>query len=397
MNENNEQSSSSPTSSTETPNPHIETPLEEEKNILEGGILIHGFKGNLNDINPYQRVMERLNNIILSGEIVSPSQRELDEDELKRLQLDASFDSNRVCFHVWNSDSNENQLSYVLNSFFAMPTTAMAGFVPSEDPAFGGNVVALYKNEGVRIPLEKGLLFLSTDMYRSLIPSIQKKAEISGISYDDYVKQHIVILPSESFHDSDILWKEVSARIDPASNVKTRMSKTSSNTNINFIDFTQSLRNIEPSKTDELGETTMKTGNPISESLTDSLEERYHEDITELRNKYSKIEDDPYYLEELRDPNIWLRSINEDRQIIDQLGTDQQTTDSLNKLDDQFKDMCAAQLELSLSIIKQKHPDAPIKTEADLKKHRLPSLSPEVYRDENGEYHHTDRDKLFNS
>ena len=197
---------------------------ERLRNPLEGAILIHGFQGNLPD--PDKREIgissdkDVLRKIIRQGAVVSPSKRQLTRQELLRYG-DAYFDINRVCFEARTGRKGDGKGggSYISGAFFAMPVSGLEGTKISNDIAFSGPAMAAYNEEGVSIPLEKGILFINEYDLKALLPDIKERSEILNIDLPEYLNKHFRILPSH-FRNRNIFWKTVTASIEPSKEVK---------------------------------------------------------------------------------------------------------------------------------------------------------------------------------
>lgn len=362
----------------------VETLTKPEANLLEGGILIHGFKGNLDPYDSYKNMSDTLTKVVKQGAIVSPSRRELSEKEMARIS-DAPFDFNRVCFHTWHEEVDGNKSNYVLNAFFAAPVSVIEGYKPSLDPAMDETTVSVFGDNGVEIPLEKGILFLSEELFLEISPEITQKAKDLGITYEEYVKNNIVLLPTEAFEDSKILWNIVRDRIMPATNV-TQQLVNPNKMGYRGVNFTDVLNGVELAKMENLGKSEKMNGSPVSDAYATSVMEHCSREINWLKGKEADIENIFEYLDDLRNPNEWLKAVYNSRSLINQLDSDNSRLPAVDKLLNDFNSLAGSlskQIELFLE---QKYPDAPI-IKPDNKKLRRNVAKPEVYKDEQGVYH----------
>lgn len=197
---------------------------ERLRNPLEGSILIHGFDSNLPASDKRELGIswdkDVLRKIIKQGAVVSPSKRELTRQELIRYG-EAYFDVDRVCFEArtGRETDGEGGGSYIFGAFFAIPVSGLEGTRISNDIASSGSAMAAYNEEGVSIPLEKGIIFLNEYDLRDLLPDIKARAEMLNIDLAEYLNMHFRILPG-NFKDQDIFWKVVKASIEPSKDVK---------------------------------------------------------------------------------------------------------------------------------------------------------------------------------
>lgn len=286
--------------------------VEELRNPLEGSILIHGFNSNLseddkNEIGIFSDT-DVLRKVIKQGAIVSPSKRDLTRQELIRYKK-ASFDVNRVCFEARTGRETDGGGggNYIDESFFAMPVSALEGIRISNDFAFGAKALAAYHENGVSIPLEKGILFLKASQLEELLPDIKARANVLNIDLAEYLNRYFRILPSE-FKDKDVFWETITTSIEPSKDVKyhpTIFPKLQEK--IREMGEIGAITTGKIAKEEELGESKLLKNTLLgSPSLKEEHNKVFRDYLSELKAFASIVKKDPEALREFPDlPDIY--------------------------------------------------------------------------------------------
>jgi hypothetical protein len=264
---------------------------------LEGGIIIHGFVGNIE-----KPELKTLTQVIKSGVLASPSKRELDDKERLRLP-DEPADYNRICFHLL-TNKVANPCHYVGRAFWAASLNAVAGTIIGDDIASGSNDIFSYHNNGVEIPLNRGLLYLSIDMLDNLalLESIRQRATAEGVSAEKWIQNYIVILPRKAFENRQQLFNIVSKRIQPAKGVSADFvtkNEIDQHFQHNFVHFLENDHRF--TKKDELGIGGIKIDIPLDPDLLTEFNQILGRYKNRFRSIYEDIETNPLRIEELRD------------------------------------------------------------------------------------------------
>lgn len=357
-----------------------------EENMLEGSILVHGFLGNIETLNPYGEEVKTFNKIMLKGEIVSPSQRELTKEEENRYKYDAPFDLNRVSFHIWKGEPTDER-NYIGDVFFAAPTIALSGYVPIEDPAFSANTITVYGNGGVRIPLELGKLFIELERFEHSREAIGRVATANGMNFNEFVNNHFVILPRDVFRDTKLLWKAVSSRIEPSTGVSANIvsSRELGTLSEGKFDFTSGLDAISPAAMESLGSGSVKEGSAVSTELIEGIESSWKERRKWIRKIQNTLDENPYELESLRDTS----ELDSILTLADSLEINKQLLAKSKLLRDRCIKLQEQVIQENERILEVRFPDAPIESSDEDSKvaKKRPLFKPEVIRSTDGKLH----------
>lgn len=353
--------------------------------LLEGAVLIHGFTGNVDIHNPHTSEKKALEKVISTGTIVSPSQRELDEKEKDRIRYDTPFDMNRVSFHVWKGDEHDLG-SYIHGAFFAAPASSLEGFVPAEDPAWSGRAISAYNKDGVKIPTNRGLLFISPDLALNNRRLFEARAENEKLSYKDYMNRYVVILPSEVFGSAKKSWEEVSSRITPAKGVDVKIvtAEEQFSQSKGRLDFTAILNTGKKAELSQLGESRIIDGGAVSESLLKNLQSSWEAELKWLEKVDNGLEEDPFHIEQLREDHS---RIDDYYNLVIELKDLNEELSEIKKLRDDYHKLRKKVLERNEQILEQKYPDASQETKGGKFELRRPPSKPEVVRGEDGKLH----------
>ncbi|MCX6791529.1 MAG: hypothetical protein NT149_00635 [Candidatus Gottesmanbacteria bacterium] len=358
------------------PKPLIKEVVPRSENLLERSRLVHGFLGNVDANDPYAEETKTLNGILTTGELVSPSLRPLDDKEKIRFSMDAPFDKNRVTFHVWKGDEEDGK-SYISKAFFAAPTSILGGSVPAEDPAWPGRVVSAYGKEGVRLPIEKGLLFISTNRAIQHREKFEALAQKAGQTYIEYMNKHVVILPDNIFDDKKMLWSAISARIEPAMGVTTKIASSREQMDsARGTNFTDMLNQRLPAPARELGLSGIKEGSTVSLELIDDLKQSWQSEIEWLKKVEKNIDRDPYNIENLRKEASSLQNI---QNLINEIQPDNSDV----PLASQYGEKRRQLLKKFEVMLEKKYPDAPLETRS----YGRPRYERTPYRGADGKLH----------
>lgn len=190
--------------------------VQQEENPLEGAILVHGFIGNQE--KPEKEILRK---VIKNGTISSPSKRPLDEKDEMRYTADAPWDYSRVTFYAFHGDDRACP-NYKDAAAFIAPLAALTGteiIKPDSSGYYSDQEVAAYTPEGVKIPLEKGLLIIEPFTLAELLPELTKHAQEIDLTAKDYLERYVIVLPYPLTCTPDKIWEIAKARIQPAVNV----------------------------------------------------------------------------------------------------------------------------------------------------------------------------------
>lgn len=358
--------------------------ISKTENLLEGSILVHGFSGNVDPYNKWKEERKTLQKVLSSGNLVSPSLRELDNSEKIRFVVDAPFDKNRLTFHLWKGDSQDG-VEYIEEALLALPTTSLEGNVLSEDPAWPGRAISAYNKEGVQIPLKKGILFLSQSRFSEFRSQLELLAHESGLDFVDYVNTYVTILPAETFKDQKSLWSAVRSRIEPARDVSVKIVDTQKQTSSMFdssgLNFTNTLESKEPVIAEDLGETHIVLASAISAELLQYLEHSYQQEIVWLGTVEANMESNPFNIEFLRDEPSEILEIERLITELDPNNTRKAYIYELSKKYELWKRKLLAKNERALE---EKYPDAPREEEIGFGR---PAFRSKVFRGKDGLLH----------
>lgn len=354
----------------------------QPENLLEGSILVHGFCGNIDAQDKWAEESKTLEKILTSGEIVSPSLRNLDAKEQVRFSADAPFDKNRVTFHVWKGDQKDG-LEYISEAFFASPTSILEGSIPSEDPAWSGRAVSAYNKDGVRLSINQGELFITPERVNQFHAQIEDLAKKSGLSFADYMNKYVVLLPKSVFEDQKMLWKAVSSRIEPAIGVTANVATAKEQGDLTKgLNFTEVLNSKEPAKRTELGVSTIKSGTAISEELVLSIEQRTQDEIDWLKEVEANINTNPFHIERLRDEKLLFE---EEQELANEIGLNSANSERIKKSAQSYDQLRQRLLSINEKVLEEKFPNPP--TEDELNRSRRPVTQATVYRGNDGRLH----------
>ncbi len=195
------------------PQPTVEgkEPLIGE-NLLEGGILVHGFEGNIGEFVPLKDILDE-------GGITSPNLRQNKwSEKMRERQEDVAFDNSRLCLHVYKPGKVNRSYTFNGSYFFACPMNTLAKNVIMLDDAGGTGDIAAYHAEGVKISIEQGVLFLPLQTFQLDWEHIRTYAEKQAPSDPaGFIRQHFRI--SQNYETDEQLLEAVQEAISPAQNV----------------------------------------------------------------------------------------------------------------------------------------------------------------------------------
>ncbi|HTK03870.1 MAG TPA: hypothetical protein VL401_03875 [Alphaproteobacteria bacterium] len=350
--------------------------VKEKINLLENSILIHGFSSNINTGNSYAMEQINLEKILHKGALATPSRRSLTPEERARYQTDAPFDLDRLTFHVWKGDEEDN-VNYINEAFFAVPPVVLAGAVLHEDPAWAGRAISAFRTDGMEISLNNGLLFCSPEYALQFQDIFQELATKSEMRLDEYIRKHVVILPRENFSDINNLWKSVSTRIKPSNGVSAQIVTADQMEPSNGIDFTKSLSGATPVTVEQLGDGKILEINKMTE-LSNWLTNIVDRDKRRLDNIVSNLNDNPFDIETLREIPHWFKILD----LLNKFNPESDEIVFFNKARAVYDQIRIKALRENNTILKLRYPNAQKSSE------RIrPAISePVVFVDENGEY-----------
>jgi len=337
------------------------TPLVKEippkpDHLLERSILVHGFSGNIDTNNTWSEETKSLGKVLSTGELVSPSKRDLDDKEKVRFGIDAPFDKNRVIFHVWKGDDHDG-MEYISEALFAAPPKMLEGYVPSEDPAWPGRAVSAYGKDGVHIPLSNGLLFVSAGRCIEFHDHFEALAQKSGMSFADFMNKHVVILPNTAFQNRNELWTAISSRIEPAIGVTVDVIGAREQMNSTHgTNFTDILNNHAPAKANELGLSGINRGSAVNHELTVWLSKEWRSRIRWLQTTEKNMSNNPFRIEQLREEKPSFQDV---QQLVDEVQPNHPDNKKTQSLARQYYEYRQRLLATNERILEEKYPNAP--------------------------------------
>lgn len=216
--------------------------------ILEGAVLVHGFKGNIE-----KPEIETVKDLLLHGHIASPSKRNLDDREVERYEDEVPTDLNRIHFHCsYENQTKDQSYKYRGDSLFVMPVKSAEGYVIAQNLLLGESDISIYSSEGVEIPLNKGVLLMTETLFDGLKDVIPVAAEKLGLSLDEFMLNNILIVDDDVIKESNKFWDLISKKVKPASSVTYKMpSYFTLNNHANNLP--ELFDQIAPAKLGELG------------------------------------------------------------------------------------------------------------------------------------------------
>lgn len=271
---------------------------------LEGGILIHGFDGNIG--KPEEITVAQ---VITRGALVSPSRRTLNVVEQDRYQSEIPRDYNRINFMCWKTYGDKFP-TYTRAAFWAGPLGSLENYYLGRDSTSVDAIYALGE-EGVEIPIERGLLFISDVLLfsKEVWASVEARAKEEQVLPRDIVKKYMVVLPSESFpmicvgsergsgsERANQLLTEIQKRITHAVGVSVEFEQNVDTSNADVI------RNRRPATSETLGLSTKIEGDPLSDEIMRTWNNIYDYHRGRLDEIVEKIEEDPFQIEDLYSP-----------------------------------------------------------------------------------------------
>lgn len=224
-----------------------------EKYSLDEAVLTHGFASNHKSME-YDQERNNLLNVIRSGEINSPSSREIKtEYDIKRYgpQGDIPIDASRVCLFIWGNPGLINDIyQYARSAVWVGPVSVLKGYVAHIDTGVSEEGIGVTSATGkVQIPLESGKLIVNHDMFFDILPEITERADKINVSLDDYLSDNIFILGKDEFMEGRVLVDCAFNNIEPSKNVSAKVEKIDGITE-KYIPSSK----IIPYTTDQLGE-----------------------------------------------------------------------------------------------------------------------------------------------
>lgn len=281
---------------------------------LEGGILVHGFSGNIK--KPEDTTVVE---VITRGALVSPSRRSLDYVELSRFTTGIPRDYRRISFYCWKN--NERKVpTYIDAAFWAGPINSLENYYIGRDATSLDAIYALGK-DGVEISLDRGLLFISEDLLFSpeVWTNVEARAKEEHVTPKDIVSKYMVLLPAKLFpkllppivnsYENDIelidqrhsdranqLLREIQRRITPAKGVTADFEEYAQVSN------TDVMKKNAPATRKTLGTSTKLEGSLFSGALMDEWNLIYEHQRNKLDELIAEMEENPYRIEELYEP-----------------------------------------------------------------------------------------------
>lgn len=271
--------------------------VHTQEHPLEGAIVVHGFLGNIE--KPENVTLAQ---VIIAGTLASPSKRQLDFREQERL-VSAPFDRDRICFHPWK-EGGEQPTSYIGHAIWAGPTTAMEGTIIGDDPANEAGDIFAFRAGGVDIPVRKGVLFVSDNLIDTpeIRMSIKQRATQDGVTFDEWMKDNVVLLPTKLFHQTKELFSVIAQRIRPAAGVTADFVDAEEIGQSSGVNFVTSLNaKHKPVSTRELGTAVKIQGESVSEEMMQEWERNYRHFDEAFGEIIAEMDENPLRLEELRD------------------------------------------------------------------------------------------------
>lgn len=321
---------------------------------LAGGIIVHGFLGNIQ--KPENVTLAQ---VILAGTLASPSKRSLEAKEQARL-VSAPFDRDRICFHIWKENSNE-PTSYIGHAIWAGPITAVEGTIIGDDPANEPGDIFAYREGGVDIPVKKGVLFVSDNLIdtQEIRASIEKRATQEGVTFDEWMRDNVVLLPTKLFHQPKDLFSVIAQRIRPATGVTADFVDAEEISQSLGVNFVTSL-NIKhkPVSTQELGTTTKIQGESVSQEIMQEWKRNYDHFDEHFGEIIAEMDENPLRLEELRDPEYMYDGAWEFHLLhrrLQALFPNSELARTVQKLDDRRREALARNEE----ILTERYPNMP--------------------------------------
>ena len=217
--------------------------------ILEKAVLVHGFKGNIE-----KPETETVRDLLLHGHITSPSKRNLDNKEIKKYEEKIPVDLNRIHFHCsYKDQTKDSSYQYRGNSLFVMPVKAAEGNVIAQNTLLGHTDIYLYSKEGVEIPLNKGVLVMTKDLFGEVQDVIPETAKKLRLPVDEFIANNIMIVDEDTIGDPNKFWGAINEKVAPSSGV-TYKAPSYFTLNNHANDLPKLLDQIEPAKAEELGD-----------------------------------------------------------------------------------------------------------------------------------------------
>lgn len=319
--------------------------LTTQENPLNGVILIHGFRSNTGTAET-----TTINRLLENGCLVTPSRRPLDEKEEARTR-EASFDINRICFNLIRSNTSEYDRSYVGQSLIAFPLNAVPGTYLTQDP--DGGDLAVFHPEGVSIPIERGVLFMSDDIFYETLPQFQTRAQTLGLTINEYVNKYVVILPvgTFSYNNNQLLRQLIESRVQPSANVTAKYHQLNCADpdlpaelwGSNVVALHRIAAKNKPTPINELGDSGIYEGQPIPDDTFVYWRGEIFKDHELIEKIAEGIDEDPYQISNLYENPLATQKI---KVILENLIPDSEILESIRQFEQYRQDALAKNIEI---------------------------------------------------